>query len=99
LSNDDTSNEPGNASGDSIVLDSSDQNVTITNEATTEPEPVPLHDCDLCDDKFEACKHSTPVHIPPTPLVRGKAGLEDFYNKVNELVEIIREADVQIKKK
>jgi len=63
-----------------------------------EPEPIPLHDCELCPDKFVACKHSVPVHLKPTPLVRGKAGLEDFYNKVNELVEIVREMDLTKKK-
>lgn len=65
---------------------------------TPEPPKIPLHDCCLCDP-MEACKHRVPVHETCEPLAVGKAGIEDYYNKVNELCEFLKANGMKLTKK
>ena len=69
---------------------SEDQNDDTTAESKKTPPPKPTHDCIICSPK-ENCKHSVPLHKTIVPLVRGKAGVEDLFLKINEVVDWLSE--------
>lgn len=75
-----------------------DQNDNSTEEPTKE-EPLPdLHDCILCPPK-EKCKHTVPLHETIKSLVRGKAGVEDLFLKINEIAEWMIASGLTLKSK
>ena len=64
------------------------------------PKPAPSkpsHDCIICPPK-ENCKHTVPLHKVIVPLVRGNAGVEDLFKKINEVVEWLFEAKMTLNK-
>lgn len=61
-------------------------------------EEKPLHDCILCDP-FEECKHTVPLHETVKSLVRGNAGVEDLFLKINELAEWAVASGITLKPK
>lgn len=63
-----------------------DQNDDQKDEPTKEEELPNLHDCILCPPK-ENCKHTVPLHETIKSLVRGNAGVEDLFLKINEIAE------------
>jgi len=76
---------------------------TADTEADIGPEPtpkedkpkVPKHDCVICDP-FEDCKHTLPITIPLKTMTVGKAGYEDLFKKVQQIVEVLNEAGMQV---
>lgn len=68
-------------------------------EKPTKEEPLPeLHDCILCPPK-EKCKHTVPLHETIKSLVRGNAGVEDLFLKINEIAEWMIAAGMTLKPK
>jgi len=58
-------------------------------------EKKPLHDCVICD-QFQPCKHTLPITIPLKIMTVGKTGYEDLFKKVQQIVEVLNEAGMQV---
>lgn len=74
-----------------------DQNDNPKEEPKKAP-PVPTHDCIICPPK-ENCKHTVPLHETLKSLVRGNAGVEDLFLKINEVTEWIIASGLTLKPK
>jgi len=77
----------------------------VDKEPTTEPpkkeqpkEKKPTHDCVVCDPRGD-CKHTLPITVPIKTMTVGKAGYEDLFKKVQNIVETLNEAGLEVSKK
>lgn len=69
-----------------------------TKEEKLDPIPHEEHDCIICPPK-ENCKHTVPLHETLKSLVRGNAGVEDLFKKINEVTEWIIASGLTLKPK
>ena len=74
-------------------------------DAENPPEPpkkeepkIPEHDCVVCPKK-EACKHTLPITVPIKTMTVGKTGYEDLFKKVQNIIETLNEAGLEVSKK
>ena len=61
-------------------------------------EKKPTHDCVICDLKGD-CKHTLPITVPIKTMTLGKTGYEDLFKKVQNIVETLNEAGLEVSKK
>lgn len=83
------------------------ENINMTSDETAPPKPPkdnkpkekkPTHDCVVCDPKGD-CKHTLPITVPIKIMTVGKTGYEDLFKKVQNIVETLNEAGLEVSKK